>query len=82
MITLDVWFVKNAEVSTQGTSCLIENLITNAVRLEIQSSAYLDETHSFIEKAKKILSYRYDNIKVKIHEKVIGGGDLSDITSE
>lgn len=64
-MTLNVYFVDNDQL--QGTACLIENIITGDVKLELPKTIFVNEIDTFIEKSKKILLLRYENVKVNIN---------------
>lgn len=65
MITLNVYFVKHE--NNNGTACLIENLITDDVSLEIEGNLYLNEINSFINKAVNLLKTRYKTVSININ---------------
>lgn len=64
-MTLNVYFVDNDQL--HGTACLIENIITGDVKLELPKTIFINEIDTFIEKSKKILLLRYENVKVNIN---------------
>lgn len=64
-VILNVYFVPDKVLL--GTACLIENLITNDVKLELSNNAFLHEIYAFVGKAEEILKNRYQNVLVKIN---------------
>lgn len=64
-VILNVYFVPDKVLLP--TAYLIEDLITNDVRLEISNNAFLYEIFAFIGKVEEILKNRYQNVLVKIN---------------
>lgn len=79
-MTLNVYFVSDNQ---NGTANLIENLITNEVKLKIYKNLCSNEIEGLIDKALKKLKPRYSDINVKINwNTIIKEEDKDVITSK
>ncbi len=65
MIDLHVYF--NDDSSFDGQALIIENLLTDRIKLHLKNNLFIDETEKFINKATEILKRRYDIVNVIVH---------------
>lgn len=65
MIDLHVYF--NDDSSFDGRALIIENLLTDRIKLHLKNNLFIDETEKFINKATEILKRRYDIVNVIVH---------------
>ena len=65
MIDLHVYF--NDDSSFDGQALIIENLLTDKIKLHLKNNLFIDETEKFINKATEILKRRYDIVNVIVH---------------
>lgn len=66
-----------------GTACLIENLITNEVQLDVYNKIQINELQYFVDKAIKILKLRYnEDIEVYMNWDSLREEDLNVITGK
>jgi len=71
------------ERDSHGTACLVENLITNEINLDLNPRVVINEVEHFINKTIEILKPRYgEDIDVDINWKSLKEDDVDVVTSK
>lgn len=78
MITLNVFFEEYDPNYTDGTAVLYENLITNEVKLILNSHLIISETYKMLDIAVDILKTRYSEVRVNINWEIDNKVEESD----